>query len=81
MKKPSAPRLTPSQHVAASVAKTLSEGGRRLPPYVLDARHADALAFLEGLPDFAPNTSQVLRRALRAAAEANGWSDPAKTNC
>lgn len=66
-----------SQQVAASVAKTLRAGGRRLAPYVLDARHANALAFLERVPGFADNTAQVLQRALRDAAEAHGWTDPA----
>lgn len=70
-------RPTASQQVAASVAKTLRAGGRRLSPYVLDARHADALAFLESLEGFADNTAQVLQRALRDAAEAHGWRDPA----
>ncbi len=66
-----------SQQVAASVAKTVRAGGRRLAPYVLDARHANALAFLERVPGFAENTAQVLQRALRDAAEAHGWTDPA----
>lgn len=80
MKKHTPPAPTASQQVAASVAKVLSNGGRRLAPYVLDARHADALAFLERLPGFAPNTAQVLHRALRDAATANGWDDPAASN-
>lgn len=66
-----------SQQVAASVAKTVRAGGRRLAPYVLDARHASALAFLEQVPGYADNTAQVLQRALREAAEAYGWTDPA----
>lgn len=72
-----AAKLSPSKQVAASVAKILRAGGRRLSPYVLDARHADALAFLERVPGFADNTAQVLQRALRDAAEARGWRDPA----
>jgi hypothetical protein len=29
------------------------------------------------VPGFADNTAQVLQRALRDAAEAHGWRDPA----
>jgi hypothetical protein len=66
-----------SKRVSKAIDKKVREGGRRLPPYVLDATEKEALAHLEK-HGYAPNTKQCLSRAIIEAAERAGWkpTDP-----